>query len=176
MAKKSTVERLALPMFICGILAMAASATISLGASANASSPLELKKVTISYLSSGYSANDSACGSSQDLYSATRTGASFRAKSLGNSSNDKTFECTATFYMVTNVTIPNPKPEPTVTVIYKPLPSSAPRPNQQPTRNPSPTPTTSRTPLPRPTFAPTPIPKPNWWQTPKPTPTKTPRP
>jgi hypothetical protein len=176
MAKKSMIERLALPMFICGVIAMVSSATISLGASANASSPLELKRVTLTYLSSGYSANDSGCGSAQDIYTSNRTDASFRARSMGNSNNDKTFECTATFYMVTNVTIPNPKPVPTVTVIYKPQPSNSPTPTQYPTRYPTPKPTVTRTPNPQPTIAPTPVTRPNWWQRPTPTPTKQPRP
>jgi hypothetical protein len=176
MAKKSMIERLALPMFICGVLAMASSATISLGASANASSPLELKKVTLTYLSNGYSANDSGCGSAQDVYSSNRTGASFNARNMGNSSSYKTFECTATFYMVTNVTIPTPKPAPTVTVIYKPQPVITAAPTPNPTIHPTPKPTATRTPNPRPTIAPTPVNKPNWWQRPAPTPTKQPRP
>jgi hypothetical protein len=176
MAKKSMIERLALPMFIFGIIAMVSSATISLGTSANATSPLELKRVTLTYLSTGYSANDSGCGSAQDIYTTNRTDASFRARSLGNSNSDKTFECTATFYMVTNVSIPTPKPVPTVTIIYKPQPSSSPTRTQYPTRYPTPTPTATRTPNPRPTIAPTPVTRPNWWQRPSPTPSKQPRP
>ncbi len=172
MATKSTTERLALPMFVSGIIAMVASAGISLGTAANATSPIEYKKVTMTYLSSGYSANDSGCGSAQDLYSANRSNASFRARNLGNSSNDKTFECTATFYMVTNVNIPTPKPVPTVTVIYKPQPSS----NPKPPKNPRPYPTASNTPFPVPTYSPAPAPRPNWWLRPTPTPTKAPRP
>lgn len=172
MANKSMIERLALPMFVCGIIAMVSSAGISLGAAANASSPIEYKKVTLTYLSTGYSANDSACGSTQELYSSNRSSSSFRARSLSNSSNDKTFECTATFYMVTNVTIPTPKPVPTVTIIHKPQPTSVPR----PTRPSKPTPAPSRSSYPVPTFEPTPGPRPNWWQRPVPTPSKTPRP
>lgn len=172
MATKSMIERLALPMFVCGIIAMVSSAGISLGAAANASSPIEYKKVTLTYLSSGYSTSDSACGSSQDLYSASRSNSSFRARNLSNASNDKTFECTATFYMVTNVTIPTPKPVPTVTIIHKPQPSSIPR----PTKTSRPTPAPTRTSFPVPSFEPTPGPKPNWWQRPVPTPSKTPRP
>jgi hypothetical protein len=166
------IERLALPMFVCGIIAMISSAGISLGAAANASSPIEYKKVTLTYLSTGYSTSDSGCGSSQDLYSASRSSSSFRARNLGNSSSDKTFECTATFYMVTNVTIPTPKPVPTVTIIHKPQPTSVPR----PTKTSRPTPTPTRTSFPVPTFEPTPVPRPNWWQRPAPTPTKAPRP
>ena len=178
MTTKSTIERLALPMFVCGIIAMDASAGISLGASANASSPIEYQKVTMTYLSSGYSANDSGCGTTQDLYSASRSSASFRARNLSNSSNDKTFQCTATFYVVTNVSLPTPKPAPTVTVIYKTAPPAAPRPttNPRPTNSPKPTPTVTRTSFPVPTFTPTPGPRPNWWQRPAPTPTKVPRP
>jgi hypothetical protein len=172
MATKSMIERLALPMFVCGIIAMISSAGISLGAAANASSPIEYKKVTLTYLSTGYSTSDSGCGSSQDLYSASRSSSSFRARNLGNSSSDKTFECTATFYMVTNVTIPTPKPVPTVTIIHKPQPTSVPR----PTKTSRPTPTPTRTSFPVPTFEPTPVPRPNWWQRPAPTPTKAPRP
>jgi len=172
MATKSMIERLALPMFVCGIIAMVSSAGISLGAAANASSPIEYKKVTLTYLSTGYSTSDSGCGSSQDLYSASRSSSSFRARNLSNSSSDKTFECTATFYMVTNVTIPTPKPVPTVTIIHKPQPTSVPR----PTKTSRPTPTPTRTSFPVPTFEPTPVPRPNWWQRPAPTPTKVPRP
>ncbi len=172
MATKSMIERLALPMFVCGIIAMVSSAGISLGAAANASSPIEYKKVTLTYLSTGYSTSDSGCGSSQDLYSASRSSSSFRARNLSNSSSDKTFECTATFYMVTNVTIPTPKPVPTVTIIHKPQPTSVPR----PTKTSRPTPTPTRTSFPVPTFEPTPVPRPNWWQRPAPTPTKAPRP
>ena len=166
------IERRALPMFVCGIIAMVSSAGISLGAAANASSPIEYKKVTLTYLSTGYSTSDSGCGSSQDLYSASRSSSSFRARNLSNSSSDKTFECTATFYMVTNVTIPTPKPVPTVTIIHKPQPTSVPR----PTKTSRPTPTPTRTSFPVPTFEPTPVPRPNWWQRPAPTPTKVPRP
>jgi hypothetical protein len=151
---------------------MVSSAGISLGAAANASSPIEYKKVTLTYLSTGYSTSDSGCGSSQDLYSASRSSSSFRARNLSNSSSDKTFECTATFYMVTNVTIPTPKPVPTVTIIHKPQPTSVPR----PTKTSRPTPTPTRTSFPVPTFEPTPVPRPNWWQRPAPTPTKVPRP
>jgi hypothetical protein len=151
---------------------MVSSAGISLGAAANASSPIEYKKVTLTYLSTGYSTSDSGCGSSQDLYSASRSSSSFRARNLSNSSSDKTFECTATFYMVTNVTIPTPKPVPTVTIIHKPQPTSVPR----PTKTSRPTPTPTRTSFPVPTFEPTPVPRPNWWQRPAPTPTKAPRP
>lgn len=172
MATKSMIERLALPMFVCGIIAMVSSAGISLGSAANASSPIEYKKVTLTYLSTGYSTSDSGCGSSQDLYSASRSSSSFRARNLSNSSSDKTFECTATFYMVTNVTIPTPKPVPTVTIIHKPQPVPVPR----PTKTSRPTPTPSRTSFPVPTFEPTPVPRPNWWQRPAPTPTKAPRP
>ena len=172
MATKSMIERLALPMFVCGIIAMVSSAGISLGAAANASSPIEYKKVTLTYLSTGYSTSDSGCGSSQDLYSASRSSSSFRARNLSNSSSDKTFECTATFYMVTNVTIPTPKPVPTVTIIHKPQPTSVPR----PTKTSRPTPTPTRTSFPVPTFEPTPGPRPKWWQRPVPTPSKTPRP
>jgi hypothetical protein len=165
-------------MFVCGIIAMVSSAGISLGAAANASSPIEYKKVTLTYLSSGYSTSDSACGSAQDLYSSNRSSSSFRARNLSNSSNDKTFECTATFYMVTNVTIPTPKPVPTVTIIHKPQPTSVPRPTQtnRPTQTSKPTPEPTRTSFPVPTFEPTPGPRPNWWQRPVPTPTKAPRP
>jgi hypothetical protein len=159
-------------MFVCGIIAMVSSAGISLGAAANASSPIEYKKVTLTYLSTGYSTSDSGCGSSQDLYSASRSSSSFRARNLSNFSSDKTFECTATFYMVTNVTIPTPKPVPTVTIIHKPQPTSVPR----PTKTSRPTPTPTRTSFPVPTFEPTPVPRPNWWQRPAPTPTKVPRP
>ena len=172
MATKSMIERLALPMFVCGIIAMVSSAGISLGAAANASSPIEYKKVTLTYLSSGYSTSDNYCGSTQDLYSANRSSSSFRARNLSNSSSDKTFECTATFYVVTNVTIPTPKPVPTVTIIQKPQPIPVPRPPQ--TSRPTPSPT--KTSFPVPTFEPTPGPRPNWWQRPVPTPTKTPRP
>ncbi len=172
MATKSTTERLALPMFVSGIIAMVVSAGISLGTAANAASPIEYKKVTMTYLSSGYSANDSGCGSAQDLYSANRSNASFRARNLGNSNSDKTFECTATFYMVTNVSIPSPKPVPTVTVIYKPQPSTSPKPS----KSPRPYPSASKSPFPGPTASPTPAPHPNWWLRPTPTPTKAPRP
>ena len=166
------IERLALPMFVCGIIAMVSSAGISLGAAANASSPIEYKKVTLTYLSSGYSTSDNYCGSTQDLYSTNRSSSSFRARNLSNSSSDKTFECTATFYMVTNVTIPTPKPVPTVTIIHKPQPTSIPRPTK--TSRPAPSPT--KTFFPVPTFEPTPGPRPKWWQRPVPTPTKAPRP
>ena len=178
MATRSTTERLALPMFVSGVIAMVASAGISLGTAASANSPIEYKKVTLTYLSSGYSANDSGCGSAQDMYSSSRSSASFRARNLGNSSSDKTFECTATFYMVTNVTLPNPRPAPTVTVIYKPQPVTEPRPttSPRPTGTPRPQPTATNRPFPRPSFKPTPVPQPNWWLRPTPTPSKTPRP
>ncbi len=172
MATKSVIERLALPMFVCGIIAMVSSAGLSLGAAANASSTIEYKKVTLTYLSTGYSTSDSGCGSSQDLYSASRSSASFRAKGLRNSSFDKTFECTATFYIVTNVAIATPKPVPTVTIIQNPQPVPVPKPTK--TSRPNPTPT--RTLFPVPTFEPSPVPRPIWWLRPVPTPTKTPRP
>ena len=176
MAKKSMIERLALPMFIAGVLAMIGSATLSLGASANASSPVEMKKVTLTYLSSGYSANDGECGSAQDLYSTNRNLPSFRARNMSSSNSDKTIECTATFYVVTNVSIPSPKPVPTVTVIYRPEPGSNPRPSISPTRYPTPIPTATKAPNPKPSASQSPAPWQNWGQRPTPTPTKLPRP
>lgn len=173
MPKRNMLERLALPMFIVGVLAMVASATVSLSATANATSPVEYKKVTLTYLSSGYSANDSGCGSAQDIYSSSSWNEpSFRARYSNGSNSEKTFLCTATFYMVTDLTLPTPQPIPTVTVIYQPTssPSPSPRPTIYPTRNPKPAPT--------PTFSPrpTPVPMPTWWIRPKPTPSKSPRP
>lgn len=193
MAKKSMIERLALPMFVCGIIAMVSSATISLGTQAVATSPIEFQKVTMKYLSSDYSVSGSACGSAQDLYSSNRSRPSFSARNLSSSSSNKTFECTATFYVVTNVSIPTPKPVPTITIIERPqpvvspkptryptprptvYPTSYPTPTVYPTRYPSPTPTATRRPAP--TFVPTPAPSQDWWRnpTPAPTPTKVPR-
>jgi len=171
MPKRNMLERLALPMFIVGVLAMVASATVSLSAKANATSPVEYKKVTLTYLSSGYSANDSGCGSAQDIYSSNSWNEpSIRARYSSGSNSDKTFLCTATFYMVSDVKMPTPQPIPTVTVIYPPTASPSPRPTVYPTRSPKPTPW--------PTFSPrpTPVPMPTWWIRPKPTPSKSPRP
>jgi len=177
MKQSSMIERLALPMFVCGVMAMVASATISLGSAASATNPIDYKKVTLSYLSSGYSANDSACGYVQALYSGSSSNSSsFRSQSLGNSSQNKTFECTATFYVVSNVVIPTPKPIPTVTVIYSPQTDTTPRPSNSPTRHPKPTPVATNPVRPTPNVSPTPINRPNWWQRPVPTPTKLPRP
>ncbi len=186
MAAKKMTERLALPMFVCGIIAMVSSAGVSLGASANATSPIEYEKVTMTYLSSGYSASDSTCGSTQDVYSGSSKYSSFRSKNLRTSGSDQTFLCTATFYVVTNVTIPTPKPVPTVTVIYSPEPTARPRPTAtiyvtpsaepRPTRSPRPTPSATRSPRPTPSYfiSPSPKPKPSLY-IPAPTPTKSPR-
>jgi hypothetical protein len=178
MSKRSNLERLALPMFISGILAMLASAFISLGATASASSPVEYKKVTLSYLSSGYSANDSSCGSAQDYYGSWSM-PSFRAKySYGNSNNEKTFLCTSTFYVVSDVQIPTPKPVPTVTIIYRPTSEPTPtqtyRPTPRPTNYPTPVPTFTPRPTYRPIFTPTPRPTMPIWPTTAPT--RAPRP
>jgi hypothetical protein len=171
MPKRNMLERLALPMFIVGVLAMVASATVSLSATANATSPVEYKKVTLTYLSSGYSANDSGCGSAQDIYSSNSwNNPSFRARYSSGSNSDKTFLCTATFYMVSDVKIPTPQPIPTVTVIYQPTSSPSPRPTVYPSQSPKPTP------WPTFTHRPTPVPMPTWWIRPKPTPSKSPRP
>jgi hypothetical protein len=165
MTKRSTIEKLAVPMFVSGILAMLGSTFISLGAAANATSPVQYKQVTMTYLSSGYNASDSNCGSAQSYYGYS-TRDSFRAKYSNSSSNQKTFLCTATVYVVDEVTIPTPKPVPTVTVIYerpvRPTPTYTPR----PTGNPRPTPTYT----PAPTFTPTPVPT----VAPRPTPSFTP--
>ena len=184
MAAKKMTERLALPMFVCGIIAMISSAGVSLGVSANATSPIEYKKVTMTYLSSDFSAMDSSCGSAQDLYYGNGSNASFRAKSLRTNSSDKTFLCTASFYVVTNVTIPTPKPLPTITVKYTPAPSASPRPTKTiyvtPTQTPRPRPTQSsrptQSPKPTPTrfVSPTPKPRPSVF-TPRPSPTSAPR-
>ncbi|MEY2815826.1 MAG: hypothetical protein RJA78_402 [Actinomycetota bacterium] len=169
MSKRSTIEKLAVPMFVSGILAMIGSAFISLGAAANATSPVQYKQVTITYLSSGYSASDSSCGSSQNYYGYS-TRDSFRAKYSNSSSNQKTFLCTATVYVVDEVTIPTPKPVPTVTLIYEkpihPTPTYTPR----PTGTPKPT----NTPRPTPSYTPTQSPKPVPTVTPRPTPSFTP--
>jgi hypothetical protein len=177
MKYSSMIERLALPMFICGVMAMVASATISLGTSASATNPIDFKKVTLSYLSSGYSNTGSSCGSVQDIYSGNSSNSSsFRSQNLSNSSNNKTFECTATFYVVSNVVIPTPEPIPTVTVIYSPQTDPTPRPSSSPTRHPQPTPKATNPGRPAPYVSPTPRNRPNWWQRPAPTPTKLPRP
>lgn len=161
MSKRSKIEKLAVPMFVSGILAMLGSTFISLGAAANATSPVQYKQVTMTYLSSGYSASDSNCGSAQSYYGYS-TRDNFRAKYSNSSSSQKTFLCTATLYVVDEVTIPTPKPVPTVTVIYekpaRPTPTYTYSP--RPTRTPKPTPsyTPSPTPTPVPTFAPRPTP------------------
>lgn len=161
MAKSSMIEKLALPMFISGVLAMLASATLSVSAAATASSPVQYRKVTLNYLSSGYSTSDSNCGSSQETYSSSSwSSPSFRARSLSRSNSEEQFLCSVTLYVVSDVTIPSPKPVPTVTVIYRPAPSE--RPSMRPT--PSRKPTAS------------PKPSPTWWNRPTPTPIKTPRP
>ena len=190
MAAKKMTERLALPMFVCGIIAMVSSAGVSLGASANATSPIEYEKVTMTYLSSGYSASDSTCGSTQDVYSSSSKYSSFRSKNLRSSSNDEAFLCTATFYVVTNVTIPTPKPIPTITVIQSPqqtvtpkptktiyvTPTASPRPTSSPmpSKSPKPAPSASWTPRPTQTYFPSPKPKPSLF-IPAPTPTKSPK-
>jgi hypothetical protein len=167
MSNRSTFEKLALPMFISGIIAMVASAFISLGATASATSPVQYKKITLTYLSSGYSSSDSGCGSAQDYYGSWSM-PSFRAKysSNSNSNNDKTFLCTATLYVVDDVEIPTPQPVPTVTVIYRP------------TKTPKSTPTPTYTSRPIHTFKPifTPSPRPTFPIRPTLTPTKAPRP
>lgn len=189
MAAKKMTERLALPMFVCGIIAMISSAGVSLGASATATSPIEYEKVTMTYLSSGYSASDSTCGSTQDVYSGSKY-SSFRSKKLRSSSSDETFLCTATFYVVTNVTIPTPKPIPTITVIQSPqqtvapkpiktiyvTPTASPRPTSspKPSKSPKPIPSVSWTPRPNQSYFPSPKPKPSLF-IPAPTPTKSPK-
>lgn len=161
MAKSSMIEKLALPMFISGVLAMMASASVSLSATANASSPVQYRKVTLNYLSSGYSASDSNCGSYQDIYSSSSwSSPSFRAKSPSRSNSEEQFVCSVTLFVVSDVKIPTPKPVPTVTVIYRPEPT------ERPTVRPTPTQKPSISPKPRPT----------WWNQPTPTPNKTPRP
>ncbi len=161
MAKSSMIEKLALPMFISGVLAMLASASLSVTASANAASPVQYRKVTLNYLSSGYSASDSNCGSYQDIYSSSSWNSpSFRAKSLSRSNSEEQFICSVTLYVVSDVDIPTPKPVPTVTVIYRPEPTKPPTFRPTPTKKPTASPT----------------PRPTWWQLPTPTPNKTPRP
>jgi hypothetical protein len=184
MTAKKMTERLALPMFVCGIIAMVSSAGVSLGASATATSPIEYEKVTMTYLSSGYSASDSTCGSTQDVYSGSNKYSSFRSKNLRTSSNDEAFLCTATFYVVTNVNIPTPKPIPTITVIQSPQQSATPRPTKtiyvtptaspKPTKSPKPGKTQKPTQKPYPSFFPSPTPKPSLF-IPAPSPTKSPK-
>jgi hypothetical protein len=190
MAAKKMTERLALPMFVCGIIAMVSSAGVSLGASATATSPVEYEKVTMTYLSSGYSASDSTCGSTSNVYYGSSKYSSFRSKNLRTSGNDQAFLCTATFYVVTNVNIPTPKPIPTITVIQSPQQSATPRPTRtiyvtptatprptyepRPTKSPRPTPTATRSPRPTPSYFQSPTPKPSLF-IPAPTPTKSPK-
>ena len=165
MSKRSTIEKLAVPMFVSGILAMLGSTFISLGAAANATSPVKYKQVTMTYLSSGYSSSDSNCGSTQSYYGYS-TRDYFRSKSSNSSSSQKTFLCTATLYVVDQVDIPTPKPVPTVTIIYeKPV---------RPTPTYTYTPTPTRTPRPTPTYTPAPTPTPIPTFTPRPNPTFTP--
>ena len=168
MSKKSVLEKLALPMFATGTLAMILSASITVSATANASSPVEYKKVTISYLSSGYSSSSSGCGSYQDLYNSNSWNTpTFTARDLPSSNNQKFFTCQATIYVVTGVQMPTPSPVPTVTIIYK---TSPPTSNPRPTYTPGPT----NTPRPTPSATPTrtPYPVPSWYYKPGPTPTK----
>ena len=190
MVAKKMTERLALPMFVCGIIAMISSAGVSLGASATATSPIEYEKVTMTYLSSGYSASDSTCGSTQDVYSGSSKYSSFRSKNLRTSGNAEAFLCTATFYVVTNVDIPTPKPIPTITVIQSPQQSATPRPTRtiyvtptsspsptyepRPTNSPRPFPTSTGNPRPTPSFFQSPTPRPSLF-IPAPTPTKSPK-
>jgi hypothetical protein len=190
MVAKKMTERLALPMFVCGIIAMISSAGVSLGASATAASPIEYEKVTMTYLSSGYSASDSTCGSTQDVYSGSSKYSSFRSKNLRTSGNAEAFLCTATFYVVTNVDIPTPKPIPTITVIQSPQQSATPRPTRtiyvtptsspsptyepRPTNSPRPFPTSTGNPRPTPSFFQSPTPRPSLF-IPAPTPTKSPK-
>jgi hypothetical protein len=159
------IEKLALPMFATGILAMIIAASISVSATAVASAPVSYKKVTLNYISSGYSGSSSSCGSYQDSYSSSVWNTpSFSARDSSNSLNQKLITCQATLYVVTGVELPKPTPMPTVTVIYKNSPSSTPRPTTTPTWAPTPMPTVqpSVTPMPVPTwlYFPTATPKP----------------
>ena len=164
MAKKSTIEKLALPMFFSGILAMLACTTLNLNAAAQATSPVQYKKVTLTYLAAGNYASESNCGSFSNLYGSTAfNDPTFRARNVSSSNNDGQITCTVTLYVVTNVEIPTPKPVPTVTVIYKPSPTTTP--TNHPTTHPTPTTSPSKTPTPLPT----------WGTWPTPLPTKTPR-
>lgn len=181
MSKRSSLEKLSVPMFVTGIITMLASAFISLGATASATSPVQYKKITLTYLSSGYSSSDSGCGSAQDYYGSRNT-PSFRAKysSSSSSNNDKTFLCTSTFYVVDDVQIPTPEPMPTVTIIYRPTSTPTPsyRPTSLPTSTPRPTPTPTHTARPIPSFTPifTSTPRPTFPIRPTLSPTRAPRP
>ncbi len=159
MANQSKLEKLAVPMFIAGLLSMLFSAGMTVTNSAKASSPVEYKKVTLTYLTNGSYASDSFCGSSSNSYSSgSWNDPSFRSRSLSGYGSDKQILCTATLYVVTNVEIPTPKPVPTVTVIYRPSPSATP--TYHPTGHPVPTyrPTATPTPLPTRWIHPTPLP------------------
>jgi len=164
MAKKSTIEKLALPMFFSGIMAMLACTTLNLNAAAQATSPVEYKKITLNYLASGNYASESSCGNSSNMYSSTAfNDPTFRARTISSYDKSGQITCSVTLYVVTGVDIPTPKPVPTVTVIYKP--GLAPTPTYRPTVYPTPT------------FSPTktPQPIPSWWTWPTPLPTKAPR-
>jgi hypothetical protein len=163
MTKKHILEKLAFPMFAAGTLAMILAASISVSAAASASDPVTYKKVTLNYLSSGYSGNSSSCGNYQDSYGSSAWNTpSFSGRDSSNSLNQKQIMCQVTLYVVTGVQIPSPSPAPTVTVIYKSAPTSNPQPSrtETPTSEPKPTPT----PVIRPTripiwpFIPTPAP------------------
>lgn len=161
MSNKSMIEKLALPMFATGILAMIIAASISVSATAIASAPVSYKKVTLNYIASGYSGSSSSCGSYQDSYSSSVWNTpSFSARDSSNSLNQKLITCQATLYVVTGVELPKLTPMPTVTVIYKNAPSSTPRP------------TSTWAPTPIPTVQPTakPIPVPTWLYVPTATP------
>ncbi|NDC49095.1 MAG: hypothetical protein EBZ61_08480 [Micrococcales bacterium] len=164
MAKKSTLEKLALPMFFSGIMAMLACTTLNLNAPAQATSPVQYKKVTLTYLASGNYASESNCGSYSNLYSSSAfNDPTFRARTVSNYDKDGQITCSVTLYVVTNVEIPTPKPVPTVTVIYKNSPSATP--TYRPTVRPTPTISPTKTPEP----------VPSWWSWPTPLPTKAPR-
>jgi hypothetical protein len=176
MRKRSSFERLAIPMFVSGLLAMLASAFISLGGVANANNAIQFKKVNLTYLSSGYSATDTNCGSAQDYFGSWNM-PSFRAKYSSSESNQKTFLCTSTFYVVSDIQIPTPKPVPTVTIIYKPTSAPTRSPSPSPTKTTRPTPIPTRIPLPTPTSTPifTQKPTPTFPFTPTTAPTRPPR-
>ena len=152
MNKKSMLEKLALPMFATGVLAMIISASISVSASASASNPVSYKKITLNYLASGYSSSSSSCGGYQQSYgSNVWNSPEFDARDVSNSMNQKFIICQATLYVVTDVQMPTPAP--TVTVIYKngtSSPTASPRPTYTPTYYPTPTPTVQPTVTPKP--------------------------
>jgi hypothetical protein len=99
--KTNVIQRLALPMFISGLVAMLLAAAVMFTNPAFAAGAVGYKfqSVTLEYVSTGFIMNGSSCGSAGS--SSSISNPSFSVKAFGLKDNDKWGKCKVTLTVLT---------------------------------------------------------------------------